>query len=434
MYNIKKIISELSNNELVSKSVRVLLLRVLGVLLFFSTTLFITNFFDPETVGKYDFTRSTLIILGGLSVIGMNQSIIYYSGYLVSNNAFNHLKQLYTKMIIIIFCISLTLGLLFILINDDFINSFFDKQVSNLILKAVATIFFYGLTMLNIDVFRAINKIYISELYRNVFRFVFFFLAVIGVYYTNNSNWLVDVFLLNFLLLAIVSTSVLLFYFNKINLNDSTFHFSYKTIIKRSWPMAISTIALVLMQSVDVILLGKFTDFETVAYYSAAIKLTTIISLVLTSVNAVFAPKIAELYSNKDFLNLNLNLKKATRLIFILTIPGIVLLAVFSTVFLSFFGEGYMQAKNALIILLLGQTVNALCGSVGVYMNMTGKQNTLQIILIISFLLNLVLNWLLIPLYGMIGAAIATSISMVLWNITGTIYLLKTDKIKTFLN
>jgi O-antigen/teichoic acid export membrane protein len=188
------------------------------------------------------------------------------------------------------------------------------------------------------------------------------------------------------------------------------------------------------MQSVDVILLGKFTDFETVAYYSAAIKLTTIISLVLTSVNAVFAPKIAELYSNKDFLNLNLNLKKATRLIFILTIPGIVLLAVFSTVFLSFFGEGYMQAKNALIILLLGQTVNALCGSVGVYMNMTGKQNTLQIILIISFLLNLVLNWLLIPLYGMIGAAIATSISMVLWNITGTIYLLKTDKIKTFLN
>jgi hypothetical protein len=121
---------------------------------------------------------------------------------------------------------------LFILINDDFINSFFDKQVSNLILKAVATIFFYGLTMLNIDVFRAINKIYISELYRNVFRFVFFFLAVIGVYYTNNSNWLVDVFLLNFLLLAIVSTSVLLFYFNKINLNDSTFHFSYKTINK----------------------------------------------------------------------------------------------------------------------------------------------------------------------------------------------------------
>lgn len=186
------------------------------------------------------------------------------------------------------------------------------------------------------------------------------------------------------------------------------------------------------MQSVDIILLSKFTDFKMVAYYSVGIKLTTMLSLVLASVNTVQAPKIAELFSLKDYKQLDDLIRKSTRLIMGLTFPGIVIILILSNFILNLFGEKYIIAQSALLILLVGQSFNALCGSVGTYMNMTGRQNVLQKILLTAFTLNLVLNLVLIPKYGINGAAIATSFSMIFWKVISVVYIYKKDKIKTF--
>ena len=68
----------MSIKDLSKKSFSVLTIRSLGILLLFLFTLFITNFFNSEDVGRYDFARSTLNILGALALMGTNQSIIYY--------------------------------------------------------------------------------------------------------------------------------------------------------------------------------------------------------------------------------------------------------------------------------------------------------------------------------------------------------------------
>lgn len=431
---MKNLISKhLSNNSLVSKSIKVLFLRVIGVFLFFFLTLFLTNYFNPDLVGKYDFTRSLIMALGIVAVFGMHQSIVYYSGYLVANNAFSYLKKVYFKMLLIMFVITAILFLAIFFISNDSINNLFDKNVANLVTKTILALIFYGITVLNIDVFRAINKVYSSELFRNVIRYIPFIIAVIILHITNNYNLLVDVFLLNFVLLALVSSVYILVYFYKQDDSKVAFEISYKNIIKRSGPMAMSATAYILMQSVDVILLSKFLDFEMVAFYSVAIKLTTMISLVLSSVNAVHAPKIAEFFSAKNFNQLENTIKKATRLIFVLTFPAIIILTILSGFILNLFGTEYVIAQNALYILVIGQSINALCGSVGVYMNMTGKQNTFQKILLTALILNIFLNWVLIPIYGINGAAFATSFSMIFWNIITVVYIYKKDKIRTFL-
>ena len=225
----------------------------------------------------------------------------------------------------------------------------------------------------------------------------------------------------------------LLHYFRSIGASKTNTKISYKAILKRSGPMAMSATAYILMQSVDIILLSKFTNFEMVAFYSVAIKLTTMISIVLASVNAVQAPQVAEFFSSGDFVKLSAIIKKSTRLIFFLTFPAIILLTLLSSTILELFGANYIIAQNALYILVIGQSVNALCGSVGVYMNMTGKQNVFQKILISALVLNVVLNWILIPIYGINGAAFATSFSMIFWNLITVVYIYKKDKIKTFL-
>ena len=79
----------MSIKDLSKKSFSVLTIRSLGILLLFLFTLFITNFFNSEDVGRYDFARSTLNIFGALALMGTNQSIIYYSGLL--NDVYNSL-------------------------------------------------------------------------------------------------------------------------------------------------------------------------------------------------------------------------------------------------------------------------------------------------------------------------------------------------------
>ena len=418
---------------MVSKSINVLLLRIGGMLLFFGLTLFLTNKFDAVLVGKYDFSRALLIFLGGICVFGMHQSVIFYSGYLKANNSLSYLKNVYKKMVVIVFSIAALFFLAALLIKPEHINNLFDKEVAQLVSYSVFALFFYGLTLLNIDVFRAINKIYVSEFYRNVLRYVLFFGAIIVLYITDDPQYLVEVFLLNFVFLGLVSTLYLFYYFSRVATEETSITITFRNILSRSGPMAISAVTYLLMQSVDIILLSKYSSFERVAFYSVAIKLTTVLSLVLASVNTVYAPTFAEWYSLGDFTNLRSGIKKSTRLIFILTFPAILIVFLFSNLILGFFGPDYTQAQSALWVLLIGQAVNALCGSVGVYMNMTGKQVVFQRILVTAFVINITLNLILIPIYDILGAAIATTISTVFWNVLTTIYIYRKDRITTFL-
>jgi len=197
--------------------------------------------------------------------------------------------------------------------------------------------------------------------------------------------------------------------------------------------MAISAASFLLMQSLDVLMLKQFDNYAVVAVYSVAVKLTLLLSVALASVNAVLAPKIAEDFNRGALDALALKVKKSTRLIFFSTAPAILILALGAEWILSWFGSTYTGAKSALWILLLGQGVNSFCGSVGVYLNMTGKQTAFQWIVASALVLNVALNAYLIPNYGMNGAAWATATSMMAWNVTAVIYVYKTDRIKTFL-
>ena len=72
----------------------------------------------------------------------------------------------------------------------------------------------------------------------------------------------------------------------------------------------------------------------------------------------------------------------------------------------------------ALIYLCISRFINAISGSVGYIMQMTDQQIVFKNVLIIAFLINILLNFVLIPKFSFTGAAIASSIAMIFWNIT----------------
>ncbi|WP_179353362.1 MATE family efflux transporter [Winogradskyella vidalii] len=412
-----------------------LFIKIAGVLLLFLLSLFLTNFYSPSVVGQYDFVRTVLMIIGGLSIVGTNQSIIYYSGFFKSQNKLGSLKKVYFKMLALIVLTSCVLLLINLLIPNKIITNLFNKEeASYLIDKVLYAISLYAITFLNIDMLRAMGKTILSELFRNIFRYTPFFILAIYLSYTSNERYIIDAYLLSFLGLAIASFLIIYLNISKVEFQTDISELSYKHIFLKSYPMAISALSYFLMQSVDILLLTKYGTFEQVAYYAVAVKLATITSLALLSVNVIIAPKIAEMYANGNNNGLKTLLRNSNRLILTLSFPAIAFIAFFSEWILNLFGDEYVVAQIPLLIILFGQFFNSLCGPVGIYMNMTGKQNKLQRMLIFGLLVNVVLNVIFIPKYGMIGAASSTAFSIILWKSMAAIITYKQDSVKTFIS
>ena len=426
----------MSIKDLTQKSFSVLIIRSFGVLLLFGLTLFITNFYSAENVGRYDFVRSTLMVLGGISLMGTNQSIIYYSGLLNARNSVESIRSIYSEMLKIIFTLSLIiLGFFMIFLNESIINDIFKNGESySLILKTILTLVFFAVTMLNIDTIRALKKTILSEMYRSIFRYLPVFIFAIILFKTNNEELLVEAYLLGFLLLSLFSSIRVYILFKKLEKpNDKSEFFTLKEIFKTSSPMALSAIAYFIMQSIDIIILSIYEGFDQIAYYSVSVKLAMLTTLALMSVNIVIAPRIAEIYENQNMQKLQKLIKHSTRIIFLISICILSVLFFFSEEILSLFGQGYVIANHALLFLLAAQFFNAVSGPGAIYLNMTGRQKTLNKILVSALIINISLNFYLIPTQGINGAATATLASLIIWNTITTVLIYSRDKIKIFL-
>ena len=433
--NFNNIVAKLIKSDLLGRSLKVLLIKISGVLLLFALSMFLTNNYEPNLVGQYDFARSILMIVGGFAMLGTNQSVIFYSGVFKSQKSIGQLKKVYYKMLGLIIASCSLMLLIRFLLPDQVLNTFFDKsQAAYLIDKVIYALVLYAITFLNIDMIRALNKTILSELFRNIFRYLPFFIVAIYLVYSNNESHLVNAYLLSFSFLAVVSFAIIYLTLSSPEYDTNTTEETYKSIFSKSYPMAVSALSFFLMQSVDILLLTKYSTFEEVAYYGIAVKLSTITSLALLSVNIIIAPKIAEMFTNGENNKLKTLLQNSNRLILSLSVPVIAVLAIFSEWILSLFGQDYVQAQQAFLILLFGQLFSSLCGPLGVYMNMTGKQKKLQRLLIFGLFLNVILNIVSIPKYGMVGAAASTALSVIVWKVLAVIITYRKDKVKTFIS
>ena len=426
----------MSIKDLTQKSFSVLIIRSFGVLLLFAFTLFITNFFTAENVGRYDFVRSTLMVLGGLALMGTNQSIIYYSGLLKARKSIESIRSIYFKMLRIIISFSLIiLGLFLIIFNESTITQIFNSTESySLILKSIFTLIFFSTTMLNIDTIRALQNTILSEMYRSLFRYIPVFIFAIILIQYNQQPYLVEAYLLGFVLLSVFSGIKVINMLAALKkANKESEKFSVREIFKTSAPMALSAIAYFIMQSIDIIILSVYEGFDQIAYYSVSVKLAMVTTLALMSVNIVIAPRIAEIFEKKNMIDMQVLIKHSTRIIFFISICVLSVLFLFSEQILNMFGEGYPQANKALIFLLSAQFFNSISGPGAIYLNMTGRQTTLNKILILGLIINIALNFYFIPNEGINGAAKATLTSLIIWNSITTVYVYSRDKIKIFL-
>lgn len=187
--------------------------------------------------------------------------------------------------------------------------------------------------------------------------------------------------------------------------------------LQTSLPLLWMSVLILVVNQTDLVMLGLLATPEATARFSVAARVSEIALFGFVAINSIAAPLFAEHHAANNRVKLLEITGFSAFSGFAYMLVLCLLLVVCGKMLLGLFGAAYVNAYPALLILLVGQFVNSCTGSVGNLLSMTGHQNVVAVAMTGVALTNLLLNLLLIPLYGIEGAAAATAFSVSALNI-----------------
>jgi O-antigen/teichoic acid export membrane protein len=198
---------------------------------------------------------------------------------------------------------------------------------------------------------------------------------------------------------------------------SSTGRFDTKTIAQTSVPLFWMDVTSVAIGLTDTLLLGLWRDAAEVGVYNVARRVAVLTSAMLTAVNVVVAPRFAGLYQRGQLDEISKLARDSAKLVTVFALPYLLAVLLVPHWILGVFGPEFVAGSAALALLALGQFVAAATGSVGFLLIMTGHERTMRNNTVAAAVVNVLLQLMLIPRFGLVGAAAASAVSSVLSNL-----------------
>jgi len=424
----RKIIQDIHLTELLKGSFVAFILKMIGMGIGYLTILFITNKYGAETYGLLILSITVLSIFALFPKFGMDVATVRILGEILKKHK-SELFKTYKKIFIFIFILSSMSSVLLYFssnfISNSLLHKFFMSQYLQIIsLAIVSTV---GISVLA-AYFQSIKNTKVFIFIQTVLhQMIFLVLIIVNYYLLNKLYSIITIYVISNIFAFIVA--IITTYYDLLQKclvkKTKENSFSLKAIVSIAFPMLFASSFSLLMGWSDILMLGIFRDENEVGVYAAAQRVAALTGLSLIAINSVAAPKFIQFYSNSDMLGLKKIAQQSTKLIFFSSFPLLIIFFLFPAFVMNFFGEEFTKGSTTLLILTVGQFVNAISGSVGYIMQMTDNQKVYQHIIIVAAIFNIILNYFFIPLYGIEGAAVASSISIILWNLLLVYYIYK---------
>lgn len=409
-------------SQVLSKSGLALLLRLLGILGGYLFMLVVSWNFGPKVWGDFSIFLVILQLLGSIAKFGLDTTFLKLASETWAKKKYSLLSRLYVSSLTLLILFSLIISLITYFLANYMAIYVFHKPYFETYFRFLSFLVpFFALLGLHSEGLRAISKILLHMLSQQAGLFLCAFLSLGLLYHVKYDlgsllpfiSYAIAVF---FCLIIAVSSWLV---FSRVELfifSDLTLEL-YRYILRFSLPLFISGIASMLMAWTDIIMLGIFLPSSDVGVYSVALRISTLVSIVLIAVNTVAAPKFAEFWALGKADELIFFAKNVTRFVSIISFILFSIVILFGKEVLMFFGNEYTNGLSSLIVLSFGQLINAMAGSVGYILIMTQYQTFHRNVILLGALLNMTLNFVLIPYLGILGAAFSTTLTLVFWNI-----------------
>ena len=415
-----------SNLSLLFKtSIAVFLMVALSKIFSYAYRLIVARYFGPEVYGLLSIGLMVVGLFVAVSSIGLSDGILRFISIYRGKNENRKIFTIYNISLVFLSVTGIISFVIVFLAAEYIATGIFHNENLTIYLKLFSILIPISMfANLYLAVIRAFERIeafsFIFNIVQNLIK-----LILLGLFLFVGINY-ISVPISH--LLGILAMLAVSYYYCRKKLpalflgkiNDKKEQISIKKeLFAYSSPIMFYAIISTIFVWVDTFFIGYFQDAFQVGLYNAAIPIATLLGFAPEIFTQLFLPLISKEYAKKNKKLIEELSKQVAKWIFIINLPVLALITIFPGVFLNvLFGPEFLPAEQALRWLAIGIFVyNAAHIISSNLLSMGGRSKVILANTIISGVLNVILNIILIPKYGITGAAIATTISLIVLSI-----------------
>lgn len=407
----------------ITKGAGIALIGSLASLLFaFIGRVMIARIGTEADYGVFSLALAVLSICAVISTLGLRDGLARAIAHARGKKDNLRVQKLIPASIQFSLLTSLLVGTIIFFTSDILSGQVFHDAALALPLKVFAVgVPFFTMLYVLVSIFRGFDDIKPTVYFDNILNnllfpvfllpLIFFSLPISGVYYA-------------FLASLVISCIALIVYAVKrlpspVKIVSKAIAGPIaKELLVFSLPLLGVAILALLVTWTDTLMIGGFRTSAEVGLYNAAYPLAHFISTPLRAILLIYMPVTSGLYAQGLIPEIRRNFSILTKWLCAATLPLFLILFLFPETVLNFlFGASYAPAATALRILSLGSIINNFLGPNGATLIAMGRVRFIMWATLATTLLNVGLNFALIPPLGIEGAAIASIAAMISINL-----------------
>ena len=413
---------------------------IIGNLLGMVNQVLMGRFLGPGNYGLFNLGMSVMAIFCVLPHFGLGSALTQFIPYNIKNNRYDKVKAGIDFSLKFCLIVGVLVSIVLFILSDAIAIKVFHNSELELVIKVLCIALpFWALHNTSAGFIQAFKKpeyyAYIENISMKALQISIFVISILLGYRLFGA-------LFAFICAAIfASIAYIYILYSKLypSLNISIFNPKQKKgpvekeLVSLSWPLFLSGFVFLFMGYTDRILLGIYMTSADIGIYAAAFAIANLMLFPFTSFDFIFRPVVSEHFAVKDISGIQKLYISVTKWMFLLTFPAVIYLIFYSRdIIWLVYGESFTTGYLALIVLSMGIAVNGLMGMTGGILIAIKKTKLTLLAEVIGMVSNVGLNIILIPKFGIIGAAIGTSVSISLRRISSMAFMYKELKIHPY--
>lgn len=402
--------------EVVSGAASALMFRVAGAALSFALSVVLGRMLGVTGVGLYFLALSVVTIATVLGRVGLDNTLLRFTAASASTGDWVAVKGLYRKSIRFTLVASGLLTILVAILAPWIGAKFFNDSNLGVPLRLMAlgivpTAFFTIVAQMLQGLKRTRDGIAVLSVWAPAFCLVgAVALVPIGG---------VEGAALAYALAAVLTSFIGWWRWHKATPQTIGLHgfFSTEKLLKSSVPLFWVSLSQLVVTLSATVILGIWGTSADVGIYGAASRVVMLLNFLLLAVTSIASPKFSALHQQGDMRALGRLAKNSTLLLIFAASPVLSLFFLMPDKVMGIFGHEFASGATVIMILAAGQLVNIITGPAGNVLMMCGYERTVRNTVVTSAVFCVAVSLLLVPQMGVVGAAIASSLTVAVENL-----------------
>lgn len=407
--------------QIQSRISKTLVTRLMTISIAFGYNWMLSRFLGAEGLGIYQITLSLVLIGNTIAGLGLNNVVLRLFSANIALGRIRFATAVYQKALLWVGLASFFLVIMIQMVAYPIFEYLCPRKMDLVpfVLQMSWAIIPTVLCNLLIELLKGIEQFSVAVWLQNGFTAIIAIIAILAL------NWWTTHVLVAQVVSIFIGSSwgtliiaIYFFYRNKpIVRQESNESFEKIPLLDAALPLWMASLIGVFMEHLDIYWIGIYIGAKEAGIYAVAKKIASLNNFFLISTNMVVTPQFAKLYAENKIAEMKYIAQTTTKKLFWVGLAGLCCVSLTSQLLLNWFGSEFIEGWKILIVLSIGQFINIATGSVGCLLIMTGNELLSRTNTILTFLLTMLMLFILTPRFAVLGVAMSVMFGVMFKNL-----------------